>query len=1249
MNKHPHIIARQTFDIDYPSKDNAHALQDKVSKIFNMQLMDEIGALFDRLVPQNRIIRIDSLVLDIGDISGSSLETELPRRVIDKLEQELRLLLLHDNFAQDTTNNNEHYADDEKGNYLQLLEYFLLEGSLPWWASNEDGFSMAMVLEFLFNNSSLRLRDLVLRVGQKSFVRKRLVYQFPEELIKYLIVLLEPEEAEFIFEYHQEVVQVQRDKQLVKNEESEFKKAVWLFILSYLIVEKSSNFSRKEFVKSTISSMATHFNMAFSELLALFAAGLKNEYTELRKTDSLHTIILELFAETKQSVDLIPLKNVSSKSKDVEKLSRDIELIRYYLTFGSFPWWFEYPDKQIMIDLISNMVQHQPKTISKVIRSVGQHAYSRGLMVKVLDEALLKSIVNLIEPVDGEFISDYVSEVKSMNNKENLIKTQSQDLTSTIWEFILEYLLVDRGSEFNRKVFLESNVRRLANQFNLRYQDLLIFLVQSIGTRHAASTKYISLFQTLHALYEETEDKAAAEMIVYNDPAEASIREGEMFEKIQQTGLRNVLYFWLKYGYFPWWAEKLAEKSISELIEKLIYESPNDAIVLLKFSGQKLFSRRRMLNQVSPNVLFKLFLLLPSGAKAIRYLESLISQLSKIAAFQIKEFVELERITIAALWDSYEEGSYKDFTSRQYLQFIIINLSVSTKLSVKDIVHILNTDLIEKQIRFDLNQVIKNADRFDEYIKLFEIQQDLPSWIPPLDLEQIIVTQLQAESSSNVTISKSELSKELIFILRYFLQHHKLPEKYNVSSELQEQSFLKQLLLLLYRVNAKELELILESDKYPARHYFKLHHVFKQADSLSENNLKRLLASTLEKDILLFVKESRGVSLSKETFSQFIEKYTQEAFTPSNFKLLKLLLQFPAVTTQFASYFDNNKVYELMQMEASTGTQLNVSIKTINTWILSLLGDSLDRDNLDLLIKTYNFMIIGGLVVITNIQTYFRFFLLFLSANNRGLLVKIISSITTLFKTHKYQNAEIINHIPEIEEIVHDFTEYGGTIEDLQKIAFNLDNQLIEDLQKLKPDELRDTEQLKQEILEQEKREIEHESEQSTSDKQAVYIHNAGLVILHPFLSTYFNRLQMLKGGDFISEEYRHRAVHLLQYLVFGTETNEEHNLVLNKVLCNIPVKEPIGLGIQLSDQEKAISAELLNAVLAQWEKLNNSSAESLQVSFLQREGSLTLVDENWNLKVEQRGYDVLLQTLPWGLGMIKTSWMKEFIYVEWM
>jgi hypothetical protein len=50
----------------------------------------------------------------------------------------------------------------------------------------------------------------------------------------------------------------------------------------------------------------------------------------------------------------------------------------------------------------------------------------------------------------------------------------------------------------------------------------------------------------------------------------------------------------------------------------------------------------------------------------------------------------------------------------------------------------------------------------------------------------------------------------------------------------------------------------------------------------------------------------------------------------------------------------------------------------------------------------------------------------------------------------------------------------------------------------------------------------------------------------------------------------------------------------------------------------------------------------------LQRAGKLSRVDDGWLLQIEQKGVDVLLSYLPWGIGLIKLPWMTELLYVEW-
>ncbi len=166
--------------------------------------------------------------------------------------------------------------------------------------------------------------------------------------------------------------------------------------------------------------------------------------------------------------------------------------------------------------------------------------------------------------------------------------------------------------------------------------------------------------------------------------------------------------------------------------------------------------------------------------------------------------------------------------------------------------------------------------------------------------------------------------------------------------------------------------------------------------------------------------------------------------------------------------------------------------------------------------------------------------------------------------------------------------------------------------------------------------------------EDALYIHNAGLVILAPFLPRYFDALEMVKNQAFVSEEAAARGVHLLQYLASGLTETEEHLLVFNKILCGLPLETPVPLSIEPTEKELATSGQLLNSVLQNWEKMKNSPVENLRGTFFIREGRLLENEQSWQLKVESKSFDILLEFLPWTYSMVKLPWMSKRIDVEW-
>lgn len=163
------------------------------------------------------------------------------------------------------------------------------------------------------------------------------------------------------------------------------------------------------------------------------------------------------------------------------------------------------------------------------------------------------------------------------------------------------------------------------------------------------------------------------------------------------------------------------------------------------------------------------------------------------------------------------------------------------------------------------------------------------------------------------------------------------------------------------------------------------------------------------------------------------------------------------------------------------------------------------------------------------------------------------------------------------------------------------------------------------------------------------YVDNAGLVLLHPYLRTLFERLGLLAERRFISLAASQKAVYVLQYLVTGVEYAPESGLVLNKFLCEIPLAFPLETDISLDDAEKQTCEEMLKAVIGHWSVLKNTSPAGLRGNFLLRGGKLSHdAQQGWQLHVASAPYDILLDRLPWTYSLFKLPWMSAFLNVVW-
>ena len=163
-------------------------------------------------------------------------------------------------------------------------------------------------------------------------------------------------------------------------------------------------------------------------------------------------------------------------------------------------------------------------------------------------------------------------------------------------------------------------------------------------------------------------------------------------------------------------------------------------------------------------------------------------------------------------------------------------------------------------------------------------------------------------------------------------------------------------------------------------------------------------------------------------------------------------------------------------------------------------------------------------------------------------------------------------------------------------------------------------------------------------------VRQAGLILLHPYITRFLVRCHVLAAGDSaLPPALLPRAAALLQQLISGEDAPYEFELGLIKVLLGLRPEEPLLVAAGLiSEQDRQEATALLQSVIAHWQALKNTSVPGLRSSFLQRPALLRETENGWQLRVERRPFDLLLEQLPWGFGIVKLPWMPRAIFTEW-
>jgi len=531
-----HNIRKQTIAIEVTSEELALALQPRMGDFNRQYLLPVMERVFDDLGEQAWQIRISRLDLDLGDVPFDRFEEVVPERFNSELRRALEEALRRQHNGPTADN----YSQTLSASRLELFEYYLREGTLPFWAS-DSVFSFEQLVSELAEGQCAGLVRVIKQHAYQRSTLERIVLQLGEGMLRRLLQVLEPKYAALIITCLTDLRLIHRVEPVVELSENEFARSLWILVLTYVLQEPGSQFNRKALVESLLEGIARTEGVNYQQIVLALDLGLQQTMKSWPLESSLpaivseitHDLNLDAAREARVRTDQsLPSSQPEERSYEVTaneaahnspaaeahrkeepkppdeppqaQAASPLELLEYYLLYGT-----PFTDLAAEFNLEEcwmGLAESDPAGLVRVIREHGRHGRVIESLAFQLGEQSLRRLANLLEPEYAPLILSYLTDLRAMHRVEPVAMVGGNEFARSLWILTLGYLSQERGSQFNRKSFIKSLFEEVAESEGLDYTEI-VAIVQS-GLRQAAGNRPLesSLPEVIGELISELEE-----------------------------------------------------------------------------------------------------------------------------------------------------------------------------------------------------------------------------------------------------------------------------------------------------------------------------------------------------------------------------------------------------------------------------------------------------------------------------------------------------------------------------------------------------------------------------------------------------------------------------------------------------------------------------------------------------------------------------------------------------------------------
>lgn len=1271
MAKFVHSVRKQSLSLEVASEQLAMQLQSRMGEINHQLLIPVIEQVLDELDIPGAYIRIPKLEINLGSLSWTELEKKAPQRLYREFRQALRQAIEKIQASSSPTAG----LVSEKRAGLDLLEYYLVHGVLPYWAPDRHSFSFTSWFLQSVAQDPAGLVRIIRRHGHQAYFIERLALQLPWAALQELIGLLEPRHFGLIRDYLEEIKSIQRRQAMVEVKKQPIEQVLGNLSLQYLLRDPGTQFNRKTFLQSLVRGYAEQAGITYEDMLLLLYAGMQQERQHHPVTSSLPGVLGELLRDAGLSdPSHQPEHNRIKKDSKQPLFAAAFKVFEEYINDGREP----KTNSQSMpplTELLGFLLQRGRSDVYELLTHYQGSTKELGRRLALVWPP--REVLRLFAVRQPEAFIQLAEGL--LNAAPGLIDSRFHDLTALsrdVWAAIYYSLLQGRGQHASLQEWVAKALKNWCEFLPVSSKQVAAGVLKAL--HHQPHDVPRALLSSLEHLQGQTDQSP-----VSSRPQNANLARYQNIDELR---------YWLRYGVLPWTAYLHApEDHLPQLISVLVGASRSllRRIFDTHDGGLRRSWMRCAIQAMDDQQWTRLLVrLLPRAgecdqplAKALDQYAAKLTDTSLFYAQVLDALVLNEPLDLEAhaVMDSAKPtvavarslADKTDELSLDELQSIIVQQAMDRASDRYDNDELWRTlaDNEARQVWLFLQPLIRNQNIGRKLVNTMSVntfESILESVYPG---QSLILSAFLDMLDQLPSVCRPDSASMHFVLLQELIRWGRV-------KSLDEHFFERVLVAGLSRAMLGQAVVLLTKDDAFLASYKEVSSSVKTMMSTALQKAGEYLAMNTESNIghVEAVSADAGDRIEDQTLTQAALAFlTRGEIRAEHGQWSKVLLE-----QRLLELIDDGheQLISVVRRQISESRSRQRWAQMLGETLLARIAGLLEPRRLRLLLDAEEVLASAWLQVapvalheMAGRDRFWGFMLDFIARHPAS--ARNIENFVMAYTAHCGSRHLALKPAPESHaQLGEQFLQSArhlarvGSHANLLSAFHRQGSALQRAWQSGKQgpatqssSSSRQTSRLNQKsptgLVRQSDKGSDGQMDGVAQEKGAIYIDNAGLVLAGAFLPRFFRSLDMLHKDEegvvkLRDSDTAARAVHLLQYLVDQHCDAPEPALVLNKILCGLTTEAPIIASISPTAEELSTCDQMLKSMIANWTMISNTSISGLRETFFQREGCLVYKNDEWRLRVERKTLDVLVDQVPWNLSVIRHAWMFKPLYTAW-